>query len=437
MKHLINRNRKSLNINNNINIKRRPTLNPSYNSKIDKIDKILINQEVSSMYKTNKTIQKYINQKLSSLQSHTQKQNIKKVKEKKNNNNYNYNNNKSKTINHSRNSSLNNIKNTKTKINNKICKKNISIKNKKNKNKNGRNTNQNNSLMNKEYKTNKVFSSYNNLPDLPNLLNNNNNTNTNKNNSNYNNYSIKSPIQTKGKLITNYYQNYSSSMSTGISLNNNNEFFKSCSHFLDNNSFHKYDSSENENENDNLDKEYIPIFKNNLKINTNEDRNNNTTNNYEIDSSEDNMIDNKIYFKGGGNGSPITFGNSFSYTNSKRSSSTRRVFKNNDNDISEFKDDDNSVFLLKSQNETLKKELKESNEQITYLKNEIEKLIKKKKVKNYKCCIQLNKYPKHMPPHVKKHSKNNSCSDNTLFDINNYHSHETKKIQKHKCFFKK
>jgi hypothetical protein len=424
MKHIINRNRKSLNINNNIIDQRRASLNPIHNYKIDKN----INQEVSAMYKTNKTIQKYINQKLNSLQSEKQKQIIKNLKAK---------NNKSKSnnhSNHSRNYSINFIQKTKTKTTNKTCKKNINIliKNKNNKIKKGRNAKQDMSLLNKEYKTNKVYSSYNNLPDLPSFSSNNNNNNNSI--INFNNYSMKSPLQTKGKLINNFYHNYSSSMSTGISLNNNNEIYKSCSNFLDNNSFHKIDSTENENENENLDKEYIPIFKNNLKINGNEDRNNNTTNNYEIDSSEDNMIDNKIYLKAGGNGSPITFGNSFSYTNSKRSSSTRRVFKNNDIDTSDIKDDDNSVFLLKSQNETLKKELKESNEQIIYLKNEIEKLIKKKKVKNYKCCVQLNKCNK-PKPHIKKYSKNNSCSDHNLLEINNnYHSHEAKKMKKNGHF---
>ena len=82
------------------------------------------------------------------------------------------------------------------------------------------------------------------------------------------------------------------------------------------------------------------------------------------------MIDNKIFFKGERDGTPINFGNSFSYTNSKRSSSTRRILKNNEgenNDDNIDKNDDDCIFLLKSQNKTLKKELKESNELITFL----------------------------------------------------------------------
>ena len=412
MKHIINRNRKSSIINKFNSYQRRSTLNPSQNNKIEKI---LVNQEVSPMYKTNKTLLKYVNQKLSALQSFSQ--NAKTVKNKNNKSNL-----------QTRNSSFNIVKSNNNKNSNKSCKKNILIKNKKSKIKKGRND-KDMLLIKKEYNSNKIYSSFNYLPNLPNILNNNNNKNSNM--INYNNNSMKSPIQTKGKLITNFSQNYTSSMSTGISLNNNNDLYKSCSNFLDNNSFHKYDS--NDNENDNLNKGFIPYLKNNFKMNSNEDRNNNTTNNYEIDSDEDNMIDNKIYFKGGINGSPITFGNSFSYTNSKRSSSTRRIYKNNDNDNIDFRDDDNSVFLLKSQNETLKKELKESNEQITYLKNEIEKLIKKNKMKNYKWCIQLNKHPKPTPTaNIKKCSKNNSCLDNNYMDVKNYHSHDIKKNKNNK-----
>ena len=412
MKHIINRNRKSSIINKFNNYQRRPTLNPTQNNKIENI---LVNQEVSPMYKTNKALLKYVNQKLSSLQTFSQ--NAKTIKNKNNKSNL-----------HTRNSSFNIVKSNNNKNSNKSCKKNILIKNKKSKIKKGRND-KNMLLIKKEYNSNKIFSSFNNLPNLPNLLNSNNTKNNNM--INYNNNSMKSPIQTKGKLITNFSQNYTSSMSTGISLNNNNDLYKSCSNFLDNNSFHKYDSTDNEN--DNLNKGFISYLKNNFKMNSNEDRNNNTTNNYEIDSDEDNMIDNKIYFKGGVNGSPITFGNSFSYTNSKRSSSTRRIYKNNDNDNIDFRDDDNSVFLLKSQNETLKKELKESNEQITYLKNEIEKLIKKNKMKNYKWCIQLNKHPKPTPMiNNKKCSKNNCCLDNNFMDVKNYHSHDIKKNKNNK-----
>ena len=383
---------------------RRSSLNPDSNKNIYTLHK---NSEISSLYKTNKTLHKYINQKLNLLK-------IKSLPKTTKNNNASI-----KSNIHSRNPSVNikkSDKNRKRKKN-----KNISINITKNKNQIGRNTNQD--LIKKEYNSNKIYSSFS---DLPNLLNNKSNNNINKK---FHNKDIKqSPLQTKGKLISNLYQNYSSSMSTGISYNNN-ELFKSCSNFLDNNSFLKEDKNNNDSENDIKDKEYIPFInknhKFNSKFNSNEDRNN-TTNNYEIDSIEDNMIDNKIFFKGGEDGSPITFGNSFSYTNSKRSSSTRRILKNNENentDKIDNKDEDN-ISLLKSQNETLKKELKESNEQITYLKNEIEKLIKKKK-KNYKYAIRINRCSKPTPP-VKKNSKNNSYFEQHVLDTNNYYSHDNK-----------
>ena len=403
MKAIINRNRKNLIINKSKIYQRRSTINLEQNTKINKIS---MNLEIGSLYRTNKTLQKYINEKLNSLNSlpKEKKKNEKIFKFKNRTRNSSVNTTISKT---------NNNKNAKKFLN---YKKGISLKIKNKKIQKGRNNQKGPLLLQKEYKTNKIYSSYNNLP---NLLNNNKNNNI-----------IKSPLQTKGKLISNFYQNYSSSMSTGISLHNNNDFIKSCSNFLENNSFKKYSSYDSENEN--LDKEFIPNI-NKIKIDSNENRNNNTTNNYEIDSSEDNMIDNKIFFKGGGDGSRITFGNSFSYTNSKKSSSTRRLFKNNENENLENLDnkDDENVILLKSQNESLKKELKESNKQITYLKNEIEKLIKKKKIKNYIFSIQMEKGRKPMD-YKKKYSKNHSDVKQNISDINNYHRHETKINKKSK-----
>ena len=400
MKPIFNRKKKVNILNKENDYKRRSTLNPDPNNKIFTIYR---NSEISSIYKTNKTLHKYINQKLDSIKSL-----------QKSSKNINI---PSKSNVHSRNPSANIIKSDKNKNLKKYNKKSKSINKTKNKSKKGRNTQKDSLLLKKDYNSNKIYSSYINLPNV--LKNKSNNKN------NHNNDTSKSPFQTKGKLISNLNQNYSSSMSTGISYNyNNNDFFKSCSNFLDNNSFQKYDN--NNSEIDIKEKEYFPLVNNIQKINSNEDRNNNTTNNYEIDSSEDNMIDNKIFFKGGGDGSPITFGNSFSYTNSKRSSSTRRIFKNNENENTEniCNKEDENVSLLKSQNESLKKELKESNEQITYLKNEIEKLIKKNKI-NKKNFIRINKCPKPMPP-VKKYSKNHSYFENQIFNNNNYYSQDNK-----------
>ena len=138
-------------------------------------------------------------------------------------------------------------------------------------------------------------------------------------------------------------------MSTGISLNHNNEIIKPYNDFFDN-QYLNYNSKEKEEKSKTI----------------------NSNNNYEIDSIDD---DNIITFKQGENASSITFGNSFSYTNSKRNSnSTKKECNNNI---------DKSIFILKNQNETLKKELKKSNRQIIILKHEIEKLM------NYKNNINL------------------------------------------------
>ena len=397
MKPIINRNKKNSVINKANNYQRRSTLNPN---SCNKINIILLNQELPSMFKTNKTLQRYIDQKLSS---------IKPISQNKKND-FKYTN---KSHFQTRNNSLNTKKNNnKNKSANKRHSKNESNNTKDNKLNKGRNNKKKILSLKKEYKTNQNYSSFNNMA---NLINKKNNINK----------KFKSPAQTKGKLIKNFYQNYNSSVSTGISLKNNtNEVYKSCSNFLDNNSLTKYNNSDNEMENQ--DFEIIPLMNKDFKVYSNWERNNKSiNNNYEIDSSEDNIMDNKIILKKCENGSPITFGNSFSYTNSKKSSSTRRVLKNNDNEEADMKNDEN-IFLLKSQNETLKKELKESNEQITFLKGEIEKLIKKKKIKNCKYTLQSKNKCSQPTSYAKRHSKNNSCLVQDYFNINNYHSHDIK-----------
>ena len=397
MKPIINRNKKNSVINKSNNYQRRSTLNPKSSNKINII---LLNQELPSMFKTNKTLQRYIDQKLSS---------IKPISQNKKND-FKYTN---KSHFQTRNNSLNTKKNNnKNKSANKRHSKNESNNTKDNKLNKGRNNKKKILSLKKEYKTNQNYSSFNNMA---NLINKKNNINK----------KFKSPVQTKGKLIKNFYQNYNSSISTGISMKTNtNDIYKSCSNFLDNNSLTKYNNSDNEMENQ--DFEIIPLMNKDFKVYSNWERNNKSTNNnYEIDSSEDNIMDNKIILKKCENGSPITFGNSFSYTNSKKSSSTRRVLKNNDNEEADMKNDEN-IFLLKSQNETLKKELKESNEQITFLKGEIEKLIKKKKIKNCKYTLQSKNKCTQPTSYAKRHSKNNSCLVQDYFNINNYHSHDIK-----------
>jgi hypothetical protein len=142
--------------------------------------------------------------------------------------------------------------------------------------------------------------------------------------------------------------------------------------------------------------------KHNIFIEENENKQN--INNFCYDSgSRDNEKDiydqneNKIVFRCD-DYSLFTFGNSFSYSNSKRSKSTKRFYGNdisnnidviddsNKNScfnlISQYnsnKNNNNYVNKLKEENENLKKELKESNEQITFLMYKINELKQNKK----------------------------------------------------------
>ena len=115
-------------------------------------------------------------------------------------------------------------------------------------------------------------------------------------------------------------------------------------------------------------------------------QNNKKNINYE-NGNDDNEY--KIFFKFDDN-SLLTFGNSFSYSNSQRN-----ILKNDDkisNKRSSCKDFlssyniNNNIYVnkLKEENETLKKELKESNNQINILINQIKELKECKNDKNRK-----------------------------------------------------
>ena len=113
-----------------------------------------------------------------------------------------------------------------------------------------------------------------------------------------------------------------------------------------------------------------------------EDKTNNINNFcYETISKEDsNDNDNKIILKCD-NYSMLTFGNSFSYSNSQKRKSNKKFFKkdNNNNCNNTIKtkgnfNDNSYVNKLKEENEFLKKELKESTEQITFLIHQIQDL---------------------------------------------------------------
>ena len=382
MNSIINRKEKNINTIKNKNYNRHSSLNLDFNSKISNIKNI---KEVPSIFKMNKTIQKYVNEKLRLLKESIQP------------------NKTSKEL-------LRNINNIKTKKNysfNKIIR-NKSTKGNKNKKIKGRNYRHDHPLFSNEFKTSYANANYRFNDSTTKILNKSKikgKENLKKKINEKINILIKNPdnkLTTKGKLVKDFYQNYlsSMSMSTGISLNQNNEII--------------YKEGNKD------------IIKDNNTINS--------KNNYEIDSIEEDNI-HEIIFKGINKGSPITFGNSFSYTNSKRSSNSNKEEKQ---EIQEKID--KSVLLLKCQNETLKKELKESNQQISILKKEIEMLIKKRKmnITSYKYNMDIKNKKQESKPKI--FSKNSSYLDNICYDIDKSHYNNdiriTKKLSNKSCYNK-
>ena len=382
MNSIINRKEKKINSIKNKNYNRHSSLNLDFNSKISNIKDI---KEVPSIFKMNKTIQKYVNEKLRLLNGNIQP------------------NRTSKEL-------LRNINNIKTKKNysfNKIIR-NKSINENKNKKIKGRNYRHDHPLFSNEFKTSYVNANYRFNDSTTKILNKSKikgKENLKKKINEKINILIKNPdnkLTTKGKLVNDFYQNYlsSMSMSTGISLNHNNEII--------------YKEGNKD------------IIKDNNTINS--------KNNYEIDSIEEDNI-HEIIFKGINKGSPITFGNSFSYTNSKRSSNSNKEEKE---EVQEKID--KSVLLLKCQNETLKKELKESNQQISILKKEIERLIKKRKmnITSYKYNVDIKNKKQESKPKI--FSKNSSYLDNICYDIDKSHYNNdikiTKKFSNKSCYNK-
>ena len=382
MNSIINRKEKNINTIKNKNYNRHSSLNLDFNSKISNIKDV---KEVPSIFKMNKTIQKYVNEKLRLLNGNIQP------------------NKTSKEL-------LRNINNIKTKKNysfNKIIR-NKSINENKNKKIKGRNYRHDHSLFSNEFKTSYVNVNYRFNDSTTKILNKSKikgKENLKKKINEKINILIKNPdnkLTTKGKLVNDFYQNYlsSMSMSTGISLNHNNEII--------------YKEGNKD------------IIKDNNTINS--------KNNYEIDSIEEDNI-HEIIFKGINKGSPITFGNSFSYTNSKRSSNSNKEEKE---EVQEKID--KSVLLLKCQNETLKKELKESNQQISILKKEIERLIKKRKmnITSYKYNVDIKNKKQESKPKI--FSKNSSYLDNICYDIDKSHYNNdikiTKKFSNKSCYNK-
>ena len=367
MKPIINRSREKINSNKNKNYHRYSSINLGPNNKISNV---VVNQELSSIYRTNKTIQKYINEKLNLLKENNQKN----------------------TISNGFHKNIDNNLKAKKNLSFNINIRNKTIKAEKSRKRKGRNYKPQPILLSDDYNTNEANLRINDFPKLINngeingkeILKNEINTKINDLMKNKDN----NALTTKGKCVKEFYQNYlsSMSMSTGISLSPNNEII-----YKENN---------------------FNLIKGNKAINSSND-------NYEIDSTEEDCS-HEIIFKGINNGSPITFGNSFSHTNTKRSSNSNNEEKDNNKEQM-----DKSILLLKSQNEILKKELKQSNQQITYLKNEIEKLMQKRKMNiiNYKYNININnKKPEFKPKIICKNSSYLDIINNVVDKEHHYNN---------------
>jgi hypothetical protein len=228
-----------------------------------------------------------------------------------------------------------------------------------------------------------------NIRNKENISKKRNNANYNSND-NLNNYNINKTFYNITKKIKNSKQ-----QKKKTSSENNNNIVK------ENKNYPNFLDSENNNHkhNYNIDSQ---SEKHNIFIEENENKQN--INNFCYESgSRDNDKDiydqneNKIVFRCD-DYSLFTFGNSFSYSNSKRSKSTKRFYGNDISNNIDVIDDSNKnscfslisqynsnksnnsyVNKLKEENENLKKELKESNEQITFLIYKINELKQNKK----------------------------------------------------------
>ena len=336
-----------------------------------------INQRMTSpILKTNKTIQKYINEKLDSIK----KNNISKKEEKS------LLQKKSKI----------NFKNHPNLIMNKLIinPQQRQIKKNQQVNKKQKNNKENNKKNNKKKKVNN-FNNYKSIDHY---------------NKSLNIILNKKQKSKESKLIN------SLSTSSGLSFcsNENKKNLPFNNKEIIHNNNNHFDSNKNNNYNSRAnDTHSISKINSSTKF-IGEDKqfieDTNRTkhiNNFNYESgSEDNFSDNKIYLKCD-NYSLLTFGNSFSYSNSKRSKSTIKKGDNNNLEnnkdknktinickdlIYKYDNNNNYVSKLKEENETLKKELKESNDQISFLMYQIKELKQnknssiKKNNRNKKIC---------------------------------------------------
>ena len=363
----------------------------------------------SPIFRANKTIQKYINERLNSIKK-TSSNNIKEISLNKK---------KQPKLNYKKHPNLIKRKliiNPKPKNSNKYIDIIKNIKNKGKKSKENIFKIKDNNIIN--YK--------------------NNNNNKSKNISNYHsnkslNIILKNKQNSKESKLIN-----SMSTSSGVSICSNDN--KKYIPFLNNDiSTQNYLQNNNTNNNTNIDDKNLDLLSNinfldyrkQFAEETSRHRHNINNFNYES-GSDDNLSENKIFLKCDNN-SLLTFGNSFSYSNTKRSKSTRKTGNNEDNDENKNKiyckdliinyNNKSNLYVnrLKEENETLKKELKESSEQISLLKYQINELkcnknyCSKKFIKNNKICSP-NIWKKRKFPLIEKENKTNNNNDNNNND---------------------
>ena len=171
-------------------------------------------------------------------------------------------------------------------------------------------------------------------------------------------------------------------------------------------------------------KEFIYNYNSNKKVNSkNLEKSyidNPCINNFNYESGNDDILSEKKIFLKCDNSSLLTFGNSFSYSNSQRTISNKK--NENDQNKNFLKDitinynTKKNIYVnkLKEENETLKKELKESSEQISHLIYQIKEL-KQNKIINYrsKNFIRNNKI---CSPNIWK----NRYMKNSILEKDNY-----------------
>jgi hypothetical protein len=290
----------------------------------------------SSLPKMNKTLKKYINEKLN-------------IKNKKFNNIY-----------QEQNPSRSNPKNKSLLI---YKKENISLNQKvnpKSKDKNIKHKNIKEQVYSKKNISKNNFNySHPHPHPLPHPHNFNKNT---ENNKSFNCFLKRKQSKKQLKLIN------SVSTSAGMSSSSNK--------IEENGRLTNHDYHSNFKNNNSIDKNNITYDKNINKRIFLEESNycKHKINNFNYETGSDDNLNENIIFLKYDNNSSLTFGNSFTYSNSQRSKSTKKN-ENVDNISNKFPFRNNNYLnKLKEENETLKKELKESNDQITFLKYKIKEL---------------------------------------------------------------